>query len=703
MKALSLKVFFIIVGINAGLSQDYHSTYHDVFALEIESATSMHSLNDEEHIILGNGGCENNTRSCLHYYRVNTNGELLNSIQYPDIFGRVLRTSVDSASLYLSGFELDSMAEGVGTRLYKLSYDGIVEESLEYNIPDLLGDSIAMTQNPIDTYIPFGTVLYNDKIIVYGDTREVDMDTGDAIRRGLMVWFNKVDLSYDTMVFIQPLHDRIELWDAEVGPDGMLNVLFDYNQIVSNDIVHYRSFVKYDGQANEVYRWENPPILHDPNFKYISFVVLEDNSIVTYIYNEDHFSQDIIRVSADGNIIWRNRLDPQYEYDQRGILNLFNSDDDNIIGVGDYSSLVDLILSGFIFKVDMDTGNIIWERSYTDRPVGPPSQFELSRNGNLFSISQLSDRSLFLSGVIEREFPNNELWIMHVDEDGCLEADCGGQEQLTIGDPYFSPMMHDGAIWYYQNPSAEVGIVKQTFFRFSLGSGMARTEQFLDLRNDFIYEDINRINFYVTDDNREYYLLSGEDTILVYDFNLEEGDLFESAYTPNTLRVIETDTLTLTNNAKRQYWILACEDNPDNTLTWIEELGTYHGVLWPSDFCSGDYGDELLNCFFLNEQLYHINPNVPDCLATVSSVVDEQAINPIVVFPNPVSDDLHAILSESGSYDYSIINLNGMKLLSGSFTGQSLNVDVSSFNEGMYFVRIKKDNRHYLSKFIKTN
>ena len=163
----------------------------------------------------------------------------------------------------------------------------------------------------------------------------------------------------------------------------------------------------------------------------------------------------------------------------------------------------------------------------------------------------MSDNSLFISGTVDRYFGdalNNidrykDLWLLHVDEYGCLEEDCGGQVQLIEGEPYFSNMMHSGAMWYYQNPTADGGIIKQTLLPSGPTSYMARTDQFLDLRTDFIFEDINNFVFHISDDHRQYYYLTEGDTVLLYDFSLELGDVFESPYTPHKLTVIETDTM----------------------------------------------------------------------------------------------------------------------------------------------------------------
>ena len=698
------------MNITLSIAQDYHSTYHDVHATEHEAATSMHSLSDDEHIILGNATCDNRSQQCLHYYRVSTDGDIIDAIQYRDINGASYRTSIDDTHLYVAGNEISDTIAHDGFRLYKMTHDGEVLQSASYDITELSSDIMSLPQYPIDAYDPYGTVIYDDKVIVYGQTYEYDAVTETQTIRGLMIWYNKIDLSYDTMVFLQPLHDRIEIWDADIGPDGLLTFLFDYNEQNSPKDKHYRSFIKYDKNAEEIFRWINPPILKIFSNIHIPFLILDDNSIVTYINSEEHNSDDIIRVDAMGNILWRNRLNTRNGYDDKSTGSFIKSNDGNIIGVGIYSNLRELLLSGFIYKIDVDTGEIMWERSYADRRVTPFYNTDFSQNGDLLTISELSDNSLMLAGNIDRYFGDiqgnpdkyQDLWIMHVDKRGCIEDGCGGQIQLIGGEPYHSTMLDDASIWYYQSPSADGGIIKQTFVDIRTISSMLRTDQYLDLRNDFIYTETNIHNFYVSDNRRQYYYIVEADTVLLYDYDLELGDTFESAYTDHNLTVIETDTMRLTNRDKRQYWILRDESQPEHTLTWIEDIGTYYGVLWPPNFPTGDYGEELLNCYYKNEQLYHINPDVPHCRATGLVSVDDITKAPVVVYPNPASDILQVVLPDSGSYHYTITDMSGSTLLNGKIDHVSqIDLDIRILKSGMYLMNIRKEEQTYVAKFVK--
>ena len=114
----------------------------------------------------------------------------------------------------------------------------------------------------------------------------------------------------------------------------------------------------------------------------------------------------------------------------------------------------------------------------------------------------------------------------------------------------------------------------------------------------------------------------------------------------------------LTNKDKRQYWILENEDHPENTLTWIDGIGSYHGFFWPPNFPMGDYGDIKLTCYYKHEQLYHINPEIDDC-----SIVNNTdfAINEtfVLVYPNPAANYLNLSFASPKSFAFKIVDING--------------------------------------------
>jgi hypothetical protein len=70
--------------------------------------------------------------------------------------------------------------------------------------------------------------------------------------------------------------------------------------------------------------------------------------------------------------------------------------------------------------------------------------------------------------------------------------------------------------------------------------------------------------------------------------------------------------------------------------------------------------------------------------------------NHVKIYPNPAKDGIY-INTDAEDYEIQIINLNGQVLYSGKNVGR---VDVSGFAKGIYFVRIKTDDKVETKKLI---
>ena len=79
------------------------------------------------------------------------------------------------------------------------------------------------------------------------------------------------------------------------------------------------------------------------------------------------------------------------------------------------------------------------------------------------------------------------------------------------------------------------------------------------------------------------------------------------------------------------------------------------------------------------------------------SIIDENEINIIKVFPNPVENTLF-IIGNSQYYDIEIFNLLGQKVNSKL---RSNSVDMSSLEDGIYLLKINDNGNVYSKKIIK--
>ena len=84
-------------------------------------------------------------------------------------------------------------------------------------------------------------------------------------------------------------------------------------------------------------------------------------------------------------------------------------------------------------------------------------------------------------------------------------------------------------------------------------------------------------------------------------------------------------------------------------------------------------------------------------------VVDENNAMGIMIYPNPTNGILFVETRRATSLqaetEYIITNVTGQTLLSGHFTNQVQQIDVTGLAEGMYFVRIQGDEEIIIKKF----
>lgn len=79
------------------------------------------------------------------------------------------------------------------------------------------------------------------------------------------------------------------------------------------------------------------------------------------------------------------------------------------------------------------------------------------------------------------------------------------------------------------------------------------------------------------------------------------------------------------------------------------------------------------------------------------AVHEAQSQQPLVIYPNPVSDVLYLKNLPCGHVEYSVFNVLGQKVASGSSSGA---IPVAALGEGLYFLQIKGDAYSETSKFI---
>ena len=142
---------------------------------------------------------------------------------------------------------------------------------------------------------------------------------------------------------------------------------------------------------------------------------------------------------------------------------------------------------------------------------------------------------------------------------------------------------------------------------------------------------------------------------------------------------------------------LATHNSEGNTLTewtfnWTAPTSgdeiTFYAVVNATNSNYQDTGDQVVTT----------NLTVP--LNTVS-IAEIQDID-ISIYPNPTTDLLHVkTLDNLTNATYSIINYQGKKLIEDSAITNNTSIDVSSFANGSYLLKISSDEKEAVVRFIK--
>ena len=95
-----------------------------------------------------------------------------------------------------------------------------------------------------------------------------------------------------------------------------------------------------------------------------------------------------------------------------------------------------------------------------------------------------------------------------------------------------------------------------------------------------------------------------------------------------------------------------------------------------------------------------VNDNVSSCevevMVEAGLSVTENILDDLLLYPNPTSSIIY--LSKDVSMDYVIDNSIGQKLGQGITLGQ---IDISQLANGIYYIKLEKDNKSTTRKIIK--
>src|SRR5690554_1634496 len=136
---------------------------------------------------------------------------------------------------------------------------------------------------------------------------------------------------------------------------------------------------------------------------------------------------------------------------------------------------------------------------------------------------------------------------------------------------------------------------------------------------------------------------------------------------------------------------------------WIEGIGSIHGPLFPNTptkFSEEIPDSLLLTCSFSDNQEYFNHPNYQDCYVNITlGIENEEALN-FKIYPNPVSSNLTIESDQKINGAITIYDVNGKLMKSFKSDGNETKIDVSGWNDGVYFLNFEVGGRKVVKKFL---
>jgi len=205
--------------------------------------------------------------------------------------------------------------------------------------------------------------------------------------------------------------------------------------------------------------------------------------------------------------------------------------------------------------------------------------------------------------------------------------------------------------------------------------------------------------------------LSTVDTI--YNFNLNIGDsvLYNlSGIGSQYITISAIDSINIDNNYYKVFHFT--EPNfPPLCLKelWIEGIGSIHGPLFPANptLFETELPDSMnLTCYKKNDTVKWSNPFYNDCFINiVLSINDSQkSTADILIFPNPVTNELTINLPKNNDCDYtiSIFDLTGKIVFKQNYESiDNTVINTSELTNSFYLMQIKLADKIYWTNFIK--
>lgn len=204
---------------------------------------------------------------------------------------------------------------------------------------------------------------------------------------------------------------------------------------------------------------------------------------------------------------------------------------------------------------------------------------------------------------------------------------------------------------------------------------------------------------YRNEDNQVYYCkwngASYNDEVLLYDYDLEEGDFFNDD-DEHPMQVTEISTIIDNNGVERKKITFSFTGLPTETEYWIEGVGSSKGFVNAGNYTPTSEGAIYhLLCYHVDDDVIFVNPEYDTC--DINEIEENNAQDGISIYPNPTNNIVKILNDNNLSINkIEITDITGRIVIS---LGNCEEINVSNLPNGQYFIKISNGESTIVRKF----
>lgn len=383
-----------------------------------------------------------------------------------------------------------------------------------------------------------------------------------------------------------------------------------------------------------------------------------------------------------------------------------NTDTELSTGVPDENST----WNGFITRITPD-GDIKWLRLYkNNNDLLPHDEYGRFRPSRLNKIKELPDGRFIAAGDVfvknsqlaainEQETEAFHLWLLMVDENGCLEGyDC--EEIIRLSQQQDSVVSIENHVWVYEEEeyfgggNSEIGFENISIPAFIYQDGTV------------VYGDTISPTFYV--ESQKMYFWDGyyQDYIMYYDWR--ETESYEIPYYNQFMDSEEIATVVIDSITYKHFGddslqvqhvhILNSGTLEEYTDDVYESIGaSYFGIkfLLGCGLCDDNPYTTRLRCFTNDTMTYQFVPYACDSTWLFTSTHEIDKVQP-KLYPNP-TNGIVFIDGINTDVEYELYSLSGQIIKQGMTTNRTVNIE----NNGFSILKLKVDGNWIFKRIVK--